>query len=365
MAGPLVTNWFGDLVSHPQVIVDAFSAEDVARVLRDPAGYPAPVRAVGSNHSTAPCGVAEGGTLIRMRMDRILRITGDSITVEAGAHHLAMARELQARGLQFYVNTEIGSLTAGSAACAGTKDSSFVGQYGQVGSYITAMKLVLPSGEILAADEAGQPELMKLLRSSYGIFGIVTEVTYRVRPLTPMKVYHETFTLADFLARLPELKARGEAMMYYAFPFDDRVTVEFRRDNPAATGEPNRAVWQLRNYLWGTAGPKLARDAEANIPIPAVRYEVIDGFNALIRFKLETIIQADHTLPPDQIIDYPAVSNDSRYTFSLFAFPEDEFPKVFSEFFAFVRRWYDEQNYRSNLLYVGYRIAQDQQALLS
>ena len=364
MAGPEVTNWFGDIVSHPSVIVDANSVDDVIAVLTDAVKYPSPVRAVGSNHSTSACGAADGGTLIRMRMNRILAIGPDTITVEAGARHIDMARELEKRGLQFYVNTEIGSLTAGSAACAGTKDASFPGEFGQVGSYVTGMKLVTPKGEIVEITEA-QPELLHKARSSYGLFGIVTEVTYRIRPLTPMKVYHETFTLEEFVAKLDALKARGESMMYYIFPFSDRITVEFRSYNPGATGEPNRSGWILRNYLWGTLGPKLCHDAEANIPFPAVRYEVIEGLGAILRFKFENLVRSDYTLPPDQIIDYPPVANDSRYTFSLFAFPEAQFPAIFTDFFAFVRDYHARTGYRTDLLFVGYRIAEDDNALLS
>ena len=50
------------------VIVDANSVDDIVKVLKDKATYPSPVRAVGSNHSTSPCGTAEGGTLLRMKM---------------------------------------------------------------------------------------------------------------------------------------------------------------------------------------------------------------------------------------------------------------------------------------------------------
>jgi FAD/FMN-containing dehydrogenase len=364
MAEPEVTNWFGDLVSHPGVIVDANSVEDIVAVLKDATKFPSPVRAVGSNHSTTPCGVADGGTLIRMKMNRILDIGADTMTVEAGARHIDMARELERRKLQFYVNTEIGSLTAGSAACAGTKDASFEGEYAQVGSYVIGVKLALPNGDLLEVTE-DQPELMRKVRSSYGTFGIVYEVTFRIRPLLPMAVYHETFTLDDFLAKLDALKGRGESMMYYSFPFADRITVEFRRYAPTATGDPNRSAWILRNYLWGTAGPHFGHDIEASVPIAAVRYAVIDGFGALFRFKLENLVRSDFTSPPDQIIDYPPVSNDSRYTFSLFAFPEAQFPTVYGEFFKFVRDYYDRVGYRSNLLDVGYRIAQDQNCLLS
>jgi len=212
-----VTNWFGDVISHPRVIVDVHSVDDIVSVFRDPAKYPSPVRAVGSNHSTSPCGVAEGGTLLRMRMNRILEIGYDTLTVEAGATHLAMARQLEAAKKQFYVNTEIGSLTAGSASIAGTKDSSMPGEFGQVGSYIIGVKMVRPDGSLLEVTEASDPALMRQVRSSYGMFGIVYEVTYRIRALTPLAVHHKTFELEEFIGALPDLKALNESMMSIFF----------------------------------------------------------------------------------------------------------------------------------------------------
>src|SRR5579862_3507275 len=131
MATPTVTNWFGDLVSHPQVVVEAGSTADVVAILKDPVKYPSPVRAIGSNHSTAPCGVVEGGTLIMMsKMNQIRQITDDSVTAQAGAIYIDVAQELQKKNLQFHVNTEIGNLSMGSAACSGTKDGSMPGEYG-------------------------------------------------------------------------------------------------------------------------------------------------------------------------------------------------------------------------------------------
>jgi FAD/FMN-containing dehydrogenase len=359
-----VTNWFGDIVSHPQVVVDANSVQDIVNILKNPLQYPSPVRAVGSNHSTTACGASEGGTLIRMKMSRILKITSDSLTVEAGAIHIDMAEALAKQKLQFYVNTEIGNLTAGSAACCGTKDSSFPGEYGQAGSYVTGVKMVVPSGDLLEVTDA-QPNLMQQVRASYGTFGIVYEVTYRIRPMLPLAVHHKTFHLADFIQQLPQLKVLNYAMMYYIFPFDDLITVEFRSYNPGASGEPNKVIWPLRNYIWGTSGPKFAHDMEQTISDPKVRYGIIDAFNALWRFKLENIITSDNTVPADEIIRYPDVANDSRYTFSLYAFPEDQYPSVLSDFFKFCKDYYEQKGYRSNLLDVGYRIAQDQQSLLS
>jgi FAD binding domain/D-arabinono-1,4-lactone oxidase len=365
MPNNVVTNWFGNIVSHPKVIVQANSADDIVAVMKDPVKYPAPVRAVGSNHSTSPCGVAEGGTLIQMKMNKIVNIGQDTLTAEADATHLFLAKALEACKLQFYVNTEIGSLSAGSAACAGTKDASFPGEYGQVGSYITAVKMVLPNGDLLQVDEATQPDLMQKIRSSYGLFGVIYEVTYKVRPLLPMAVHHETFVLEDFITALPSLKARNESMFFYIFPFDNKITVEFRRYNPGATGEPNHAAWWVRNHLWGTSGPKFGYETTKLVSDPTIRYGIIDTFNAGWRLTLETIVSSDNTIPTAQIIDYPPVSNESRYTFSLFAFPEDEYPAAITDFFKFCKDYYARTQYRSNLLYVGYRINQDQKSLLS
>ncbi|HEY2385263.1 MAG TPA: FAD-binding oxidoreductase [Terriglobia bacterium] len=360
-----VTNWFGDVVSHPKVVVQAASESDIIAILTNPASYPPPVRAVGSNHSAPPCGVADGGTLIEMsNMNRILDISPNTVTVQAGAIAIDIAQELEKHNLQFYVNTEIGSLSAGSAATAGTKDASMPGEYGQVGSYITRIRMVLPSGDILEVSD-DQPELMQLVRSSYGMFGIVTEATYKIRPIIPLAVHHKTFSLTDFIAQLPDLKALGYSMMCYFFFFQDLVTVEFRKYNPEATGAPNRVVWPLRNYMWAVAGPAFCAQVEGDIADRDTRYKVIDGFGALWRFKLENLICSDNTIATDQIIHYPKVSNDSRYTFSLWAFPEELYPSILPQYSQFCKQYDQQHQYRTDMIHVGYRILQDQQSLFS
>jgi FAD/FMN-containing dehydrogenase len=224
--------------------------------------------------------------------------------------------------------------------------------------------MVLPSGELLEVTDR-QPDLLQKIRSSYGTFGIVYEATVRVRPIQPMAVRHETYSLEDFVRKLPELKTCGESTMFYIFPFDNLITVEFRRYNPGASGEPDRHIWPLRNYLWATAGPAFCAQVARDIADPGIRYKVIDGLNAVWRFKLENLIRSDYTIATDQMIRYPSPSNDSRYTFSLFAFPESRYGAVLPECFEFCRKYYDDTGYRNNMLYVGYRIAQDRNSLLS
>jgi len=229
---------------------------------------------------------------------------------------------------------------------------------------VTRIKMALPSGDFLEVTDA-QPDLMQKVRSSYGTFGIVCEATFRVRPIEPLSVRHQTFSLEDFIQKLPVLKAGGESLMFYIFPFDNLITVEFRKYNPNASGDANRAIWPLRNYLWASAGPLVCASAGRDISDITVRYQVIDGFNALWRWKLENLITSDHTVAADQIIRYPPVGGASRYTFSLWAFPEETYPAVLDASFQFCRQYYQQNGYRIDMLFVGYWVAKDQSSLLS
>ena len=121
-----------------------------------------------------------------------------------------------------------------------------------------------------------------------------------------MAVHHKTFALEDFIAKLPELKHCGESMMYYMFPFDNLITVEFRQYNPGAGGDPTATSGRCGITCGPRAGPLFCSQVETRHSDPAVRYKVIDGFSALWRFKLENLITSDNTVATDQIIRYPA-----------------------------------------------------------
>jgi FAD/FMN-containing dehydrogenase len=224
--------------------------------------------------------------------------------------------------------------------------------------------MVLADGSVREIT-SDQPDEMQKVRSSYGTFGIVTEVTFQVRAMQPLAVHHETFSTAEFVDRLPELLTAGQSIMLYLFPFEDKVTVEFRRYNLSAVGEPNRVSWPLRNYLWATAGPAFCARVEEDVPDRDLRYRIIDGFCQLWRFKLENMVKSDFTVASDQIIRYPSPPAPSKYTFSFWAIPEENYATVLPAFSDFCRKYYQNTGYRTNMLFVGYRVLKDQQSLLS
>ena len=184
----------------------------MVRVVSDAATYPSPVRAVGKLHSPAPCSADVGGTMLDMTgMTRIIEIGHDFVTAEAGALYIDVAEELARHDKQFHINTEIGNVTLGAVACAATKDSSLIGtsHWGQVSSFVSGVKVVKPDGTVASYNESEHPEEMRLLRSSYGLLGVLVEVTLRIKPTTAVYARHRTYTIDAFRAAMPELVARA------------------------------------------------------------------------------------------------------------------------------------------------------------
>ncbi len=365
---PDVRNWFGDLSWDASALVEARSVEDIVAVMRDADKYPSPVRGRGSGHSTTICGVADGGTVVDVTaMNRIVEIGEDTVTAEAGALLIDVSQELQKRNLQMYVNIELGNATMGSLATCATKDASMPGEFGQVNSYCIGMKLVLPSGEILEVDEK-DPDLLRAARSSFGLFGIAYEVTFKVRPLQAMAVEHKVFKVDDYARKLPELFERGQSIMMYIFPYLDSVGVEFRRYTGPAdqAAEPaTHRLWKLRNFAWKTFMPGFGALTERWVPSRGARYRMINGLNRTTKAVMLPRLSAANTVPMEQTIRYPKVSGGSRYTFSIWAFPEAQYGDTLLAYFKWAKEYAKKTGFRPNMLHVGYRIMQDDSSLFS
>jgi FAD/FMN-containing dehydrogenase len=360
---PEVRNWSGTLITHPRRIVHPRTIDEVRDCLVDAENYPAPVRVLGSYHSTTACAVADAGTLIRLdNMTRILEVGDDFVRVEAGALYLDVARQLAAHGREFFVNLEIGNITMGSAACCATKDGAFPDEFGQASSYCIALTLVTPAGDVVTID-ASDPNLLRAARSSYGLFGVVCEVTFRVRPIQPIAVEHRNYSVEGFIRALPALSRGDASVAFYIFPFLDGITVQLRRPTDAA-GRANRVVWWLRNFGVAHVVPVTGRCLRL-LPWPKLRDMLAAGFYQLARQLLRWLIRSRKTIASDQTTRYAHRPRLSRFAFSLWGFPADAYPQILRDYVSFVREHYRRTGYRSYLLTVGYRVSADDEALLS
>src|SRR5262249_11166405 len=152
-------------------------------VVKDRVNYPSPVRAGGSFHSLNDCVASEGTQVMLTNFDEIdVDLTAMTVTVGAAVQLITIRDALRPHSMQLEVSPEIGNATAGSVACCGTKDAS-IGRVGpgQVSSTVIGVKMVNADGEVQTITEASDPDRMRAVRSNYGMFGIIFEVTFRIQ----------------------------------------------------------------------------------------------------------------------------------------------------------------------------------------
>jgi len=372
MSQVALQNWKGSITYYANSVELVEGVDDIIRIVKDPEQYPSPVRVKGSHHSTTRCIVADQGTVVDVtKLNKILDIDAASstITMQAGVLHIDAARELERHGLQFYVNVELGNLTVGSGACGGTKDASYFSvdddqfEFGQVASYVVGIKVVLPNGELLEVTEADDG-LIQAMRSSYGMLGIIYEVTYRVKNIKPLAVEHLRYHVDEFADRLGELIAGNRSMMLYLFPFLDSVVVEYRYDGDGPMAS-NSWQWRLRNWVWKTGSPFFGKIVSLLVPFRKLRSWIFDTYNRLSQWVIIRVIRDCNASPADQIIRYPETAGFSSYTFSIWAFPLEEYPQTIRAYFKFCKDYFRNSGYRCDLLNVGYFIAQDNRSLFS
>ncbi len=362
-----VTNWEGGVTYRPVAIVKPQTIDDVVRVVTDTATYPTPVRAVGKMHSPAPCSADVGGTMLDMTdMTRILEVGEDFVTAEAGALYIDVAEELARHAKQFHVNTEIGNVTLGAAACAATKDSSLIGtsHWGQVSSFVSGVKVVKPDGTVADYTEAEHPEEMRLLRSSYGLLGVIVEVTLRAKPMTAVYARHSIYSLAKFRAAVPDLVAQNYALMMYFYPFADQVVLETRQELPGIK-PTSSGNWWLRNAFWRRHAPMYVAWIKHISPNAQIENALVQYFGRLTRRGMAWFVGGARTQPQAQIIRHNDRAGPHKFVFSMWSFDEDGFFDILEDYFCFCREYAERTGYRCELPAVGYRLVADSNALLS
>ena len=357
-------NHAGTMIARPRIVVRPKRIEDLQIIVSDAKKFPSPVRVVGANYSQTGCAAADNGTLIDLRsLNKVLEISDEWVRVQPGASLTDVAARLEERGLQLPVNIELGNLTMGSAAFASTKDSSMPGESGQLAAYLLAARIVTPQGKSIVVN-GKDPELLRVLRLSYGLLGIATELVFRVRPLQAVRLDYESFTLDEFAREFPQLIRRQSALKFYPLPFPNRVAVE-TRSHDAEMPSSRSGIWRMRKSVLTNILPAFGTTMTNSVRLPGLKYFLIERFNHVMRTTMDRAARGVVVFPTEWIQQLPQDSINIRQSYTTWAFPEAEYPQVLRDYFVFCREYYREHQYRANLMHVSHRLAQDRSSLLS
>src|SRR6202034_972852 len=183
---------------RPRLVLKLKRFEDLPSVLSKTKSYPTPVRMVGAEYSQTRCVGGDGGTTVDMgALDKILEFGETFVRAQAGVRVGTLVQALAERGLELPLTPEMRQISLGALAVTTLPQASYDAGLAHLSSCVTELKLITPQGKQMVGTER-ERDLMRVLRSSFGLLGVVHEVVLRVRPLTPVKIDYQALTLREF-----------------------------------------------------------------------------------------------------------------------------------------------------------------------
>ena len=171
---------------RPRVILRPHGAADVIRGigLARTSGLPLAIR--GGGHSVAGFSCVDDGIVIDMRAMKGIRVDPKERTVRAqpGLNWGELDRETQAFGLA--VTGGRVTTTGIVGFTLGTGSGWLERRYGFAADNVVRADVVTADGELVTASEDENQELLWGLKGGGGNFGVVTEIEFKLGPLSPI-----------------------------------------------------------------------------------------------------------------------------------------------------------------------------------
>src|SRR5277367_1182373 len=345
---------------RPRLVMRLKRFEDIPMLLSRSKVYPTPVRMVGADYSQTRCVGGDGGTTVDTGgLDRILEFDENSVRAQAGVRVSTLVRALAERGLELPLTPEMGQISLGAVAVTTLPQASYDDGMAQLSSCVSEMKIITPQGKQMIVTER-ERDLMRVLRSSFGLLGVVHELVLRVRPLSPVKIDYQVLSLKEFTARYSSIVNTTGALRLHVSPFHDRITVE-RRTLDESTSINRSGIWQIKNSVMRNVLPAFGSTVGSVLAAPGLRNAVLSGMHRALSGGTRGVMMYSH----EWMRDMPKEAWKARHTYSLWAFPQADYPKLLAAYFAFCKSYYKQHRYRGNVVSGASRLHQDRGSLFS
>lgn len=343
-----------------QVVKPANLAE-LKAIFEPQAPFSAPFRPMGADSSATECNDCSVGTVIDMTaFDDIIDIDAYNhrITVQAGARISQVTEALAVHGMELEGSHDLVNRTVGGAIAGGCIGPAIGDDGALFASQVLGMKVITPDGQTLVAD-LGQQKILSILRLSYGMMGVVFEVTLKARPIRGFSATHRRCNLEQFSKAVENLVRTDVGLKFFLLPFRDTAYIDLRRFDASARAD-SKLPWKLKDWGESTVLPNVFKSLNRIIPVKGVRYRLIDKVSSMTQGMVSNRLVSSGSMST------AASGKDSKpLNYSTWFFPAADFAVVVSAYRDFCQRIWDEQKYRCDMPTVGYLVGRDRSAILS
>ena len=343
--------------------------QEVQHIIKQANADHAKVKVIGAMHSITPCFVGSDIVLSCGAMKKILSLDEENltVTVQAGVTLNQLCNYLEPLGYQSPVILEWGNFEYGAVSGTHANDSS-LSDAAQVSSFVAGVKLVKSDGELFEISEKENAQYLPVIRSHFGLFGVVCEVTLRIWPVRSLLFTYETQNierfLDDFDGQMKRLRSTSDQAFALLFQNVDTILIQHRKFQDVNKFPPHPLTNSLEskaiNLFTSLVLP--ATQALAGLNLSAHHAKALSNF--LVKGPLDALRGSEFTINPnDRGIMY--AEHDPDFEFHDWAFPEAKWPGMVRAYRKLLERFRAEHDFLITLPTIVYFIKKDGNSLLS
>jgi L-gulono-1,4-lactone dehydrogenase len=230
------------------------------------------VKVAGAGHSFTDIACTDGLMVDLSRMNRVLGVEGDEVTVEGGITIRELGPALAERGLALENQGDVDAQTIAGAISTATHGTG--GRFANISSQVTAVRLITAAGEVYELREGDD---LLAGRVSLGALGAISAVTLRCVPAFTIHRVDKPLPLDDVLARLDEHVDGDDHFELFVFPYTRTALTLTSRRTDREPRPPGRARVLLRDVLLENAALEVASRTGGRFPalIPRVNRALV------------------------------------------------------------------------------------------
>lgn len=346
---------------NTQQVLRPDNLAELKSILEPHSQYRAPFRPRGAASAVTACNASSAGTVIDMTaLDDIVDIDAYNhrITVQAGARIGQVAEALAVHGMELEGSHDLLHRTVGGAVAGGCIGPAIGSDGALFASQVLGLKLITPEGQTMVAD-IGQQKILSVLRLSYGMLGVIYEVTLKARPIQGFSATHRRCTTEQFSRAIERLVRTDIGMKFFLLPFKDTVYLDLRRFDSNARAE-TKLAWKIKDWGESTVLPHVFKSLNRVIPVKGVRYRLIDKVSSMTQG-----IVSNRLVSSGSMSTVTSGADAAPLHYSTWFFPAADFSVVVQAYRDFCVRIRDEQGFRCDMPTVGYLLQNDRSSILS
>ncbi len=335
---------------------------ELFRCLAPSANYLPPFRPRGAASASTDCSSAIAGTVIDLTALNSIRdidLQNFTVTVQPGVRIRELATRLATQGLELEGSHDLMDRTVGGAVASGCIGPAIGDDGGLFASQLQSAKVLMPSGAPLEVGPE-KASLLSAMRLSYGMLGILHELTLRVRPIRPFLASHRRTTTAEFAVIAEKIARSNAGVRFYLMPFRDRVYLDIRRYD-AETDEGGKLAWRIKDWGESTVLPSVFKSLRHIVPVSGMRYRLMDEISSVTQGLVNNRLVKQGSNSAEQ----SAGAHAQRLNYSTWLFPAADFSIVVQAYREFCLAVHAASGFRCDMPTVGFRLRRDTSALLS